>query len=38
MFNYERHLVIVMGLAIIVLIAAIVLVVLEIPLPFFGKG
>lgn len=38
MFNYERHLIIVMGLAIIVLIATIALVVLEIPLPFFGKG
>lgn len=38
MFKYERHLAVVMGLAIIVIIAAIVMVVLEIPLPFFGNG
>jgi len=36
MFNYERHLVVVMGLAIIAIVATVVLVILEIPLPFFG--
>ena len=38
MFNYERHLAVVMGLAIIVIVATIVMVVLEIPLPFIGDG
>ena len=38
MFNYERHLAIVMGLAINVIVATIVMVVLEIPLPLVGVG
>jgi hypothetical protein len=38
MFKYERHLAVAMGLAIIIIVATIVTVVLEIPLPFFDKG
>ena len=38
MFTYERHLIIVLGIAVAVLAAAILVVVFELPLPFMGDA
>ena len=37
MFDFERHLVVVMGIAIVIIAAAIAAVLLEVPLPFMGE-
>ena len=38
MFSYERHLVVVLIAAVIILAVAILAVILDVPLPFSGKG
>jgi hypothetical protein len=37
MLNYERHLVVVTVIALVIIAVAIVAIVLEVPLPFIGK-
>jgi hypothetical protein len=37
MLNYERHLLIVTVIALVIIAVAIVAVILEVPLPFIGK-
>lgn len=38
MLNYERHLLVVTVIALIVIVVAVAAIVLEVPLPFIGKG
>lgn len=38
MLKYERHLAVVSVIAIVVLAAAVLAIILELPLPFTGKG
>jgi hypothetical protein len=37
MFDFERHLIVVMGVAIVIIAAAVAAVLLEVPLPFLGE-
>ena len=37
MLNYERHLVVVTVIAVVILAAAVLAILLEIPLPFIGR-
>ena len=37
MFNYERHLVIMLVTTVVIIAATIIVVVFDIPLPFFGS-
>ncbi len=37
MLNYERHLVVVTIIALVIIAVAIVAIILEVPLPFIGK-
>ena len=36
MFNYERHLIVVLAIAVVVVLAAVTLAFLEVPIPFFN--
>ena len=36
MFNYERHLIVALVIAVVVVLAAVVLAFLEVPVPFFN--
>ena len=38
MLNYERHLVVVTVIALVIIAVAIVAIILEVPLPFIGKS
>jgi len=38
MFNYERHLIIVLVIAVVVVLASVTAAFLEIPIPFFNGG
>jgi hypothetical protein len=38
MLNYERHLIVVTVIALVIIAVAIVAIILEVPLPFVGKG
>lgn len=37
MLNYERHLVVVTVIALVIIAVAVVAIILEVPLPFIGK-
>ena len=38
MLNYERHLVVMTIIALVIIAVAVAAVILEVPLPFIGKG
>ena len=38
MLNYERHLVVVTAICLVIIAVAIVAIILEVPLPFISKG
>lgn len=38
MFNYERHLIVALAIAVVIVLASVILAFLEVPIPFFNDN